>query len=1225
MSRRNPKSALAPGVFEETFSSGVLSGSNWALSAAAAPGSDVGAYNHLGWFSPENVTLDEGVLALKLNQVGTTSGGTWNASTNTPALASGTGIFGRYYTVSTNGSTNLDGITSWTTADKALFDGSVWRKVTTVPAYVSSGAEVTSVQSYGYGTYEYIIKPSSSSPTPTTGGNPITGSTSEISVYAAGTNLNFKVEAKPELDLRNYIQLLASSAGGSTEVDAATANPETSFSTLKYIWSPGRVEFFVNGKLITVVTSNVPTTSGVIRFQHYGSNSTAIGGLATTGTERTMYVSYAKFTPPEGTKFFGFDVARTTTIGFSLAQEAAPGTSVSFAFDVARQVTINAILNTSTGGSGVTKTFNFDVNRTTAIGFAVDTAQSQVGLSKSFAFNVAKQTGIGFTVNTSGGGVATTTGWLNPVAVANTGWVNATNLFASDDARMTYTCAPSTETPEIFAYGFTGLNIPEGSVIDGIQVKIEGVVSAGSVDYSYIRLINQSTFEPKSAGEKTVTLSSGSSTPTDTGLEAAGTQVMTGWTNPANALVQDGSNASVAVTAAETPYAILSNFGLSIPSTATINGIELRVNGRSTAAGDYSYFSIGDVMNGTPYSTNQRTCTLPVHASTNGWVTLGGPTDLWGNQAGGAPWTPAFLNSANFGLAGAWGTTAANTYYVDGVELKVYYTPAGGTETATTIGGTTDLWGNVDTNGDNVYERLWAATDFSQNFAVWGAFGAGVDGATIGIDNIQLNVSFTTPGTFNGTPPVSTDTGWVAPTSNANDVGWTNPQNVYGAGEATASFTAGETPYLRYKGFTGLTVIPSDATIDGIELKVTGRTSAAQDYSYLFVGDVVTGIPQAVTAQSCPLPVHASVNGDVLVGGSTNLWGGADTPAPWAPADVTDADFGVSGAWGTTAANTVNLDSLFMKVYYTTAGTGSPPPPGPPPPGPAPAPGVIALPTKILGTYLSPYGGGGDVAMGNTMAQLVTQKYNQVHLFHAVPWSGAWPNETGTVLLEQQWSLWITAARVQALRSAGIRCIMVVGGAGWQMRFDSTAKENNFMASIDTLYQQLGGFDGIDFNTFEAGLFTQPSSNMISLSQKLKTAYGSNFSISAPPAHYSATDMALISAWNAASSGALFDFVTPQIYDDRSGPGASIYTQSVLYNATTKWIPYVGNLASKVTMGTGSNFYWGASTASNVAAWNQMKNGGASTYVRGVVGWSTVDDQNAASPWSFANALKPIL
>jgi hypothetical protein len=55
--------------------------------------------------------------------------GTWNASTNTPTLASGTGTNGYYYVVGTSGSTNLDGITDWVAGDWALFNGTIWQKI----------------------------------------------------------------------------------------------------------------------------------------------------------------------------------------------------------------------------------------------------------------------------------------------------------------------------------------------------------------------------------------------------------------------------------------------------------------------------------------------------------------------------------------------------------------------------------------------------------------------------------------------------------------------------------------------------------------------------------------------------------------------------------------------------------------------------------------------------------------------------------------------------------------------------------------------------------------------------------------------------------------------------------------------------------------------------------------------------------------------------------------
>lgn len=55
--------------------------------------------------------------------------GTWNASTNTPTLASGVGTKGDYYQVSVAGSTALDGISNWGVGDVAAFNGTTWQRI----------------------------------------------------------------------------------------------------------------------------------------------------------------------------------------------------------------------------------------------------------------------------------------------------------------------------------------------------------------------------------------------------------------------------------------------------------------------------------------------------------------------------------------------------------------------------------------------------------------------------------------------------------------------------------------------------------------------------------------------------------------------------------------------------------------------------------------------------------------------------------------------------------------------------------------------------------------------------------------------------------------------------------------------------------------------------------------------------------------------------------------
>ncbi len=66
--------------------------------------------------------------AVAAGYVAITNKGTWNASTNSPALSTGVGTIGDTYKVSVAGSTTLDGVTSWAAGDYAVFDGVVWRK-----------------------------------------------------------------------------------------------------------------------------------------------------------------------------------------------------------------------------------------------------------------------------------------------------------------------------------------------------------------------------------------------------------------------------------------------------------------------------------------------------------------------------------------------------------------------------------------------------------------------------------------------------------------------------------------------------------------------------------------------------------------------------------------------------------------------------------------------------------------------------------------------------------------------------------------------------------------------------------------------------------------------------------------------------------------------------------------------------------------------------------------
>jgi hypothetical protein len=86
--------------------------------------------------------------------------GTWNATTNTPTLTSGTGTKGYYYVVSVGGSTDLDGITDWVVGDWAVFNGTVWQQIDNTDAVTSVNGQVGTVvlttTNIAEGTNEYF-------------------------------------------------------------------------------------------------------------------------------------------------------------------------------------------------------------------------------------------------------------------------------------------------------------------------------------------------------------------------------------------------------------------------------------------------------------------------------------------------------------------------------------------------------------------------------------------------------------------------------------------------------------------------------------------------------------------------------------------------------------------------------------------------------------------------------------------------------------------------------------------------------------------------------------------------------------------------------------------------------------------------------------------------------------------------------------------------------------
>lgn len=240
----------------------------------------------------------------------------------------------------------------------------------------------------------------------------------------------------------------------------------------------------------------------------------------------------------------------------------------------------------------------------------------------------------------------------------------------------------------------------------------------------------------------------------------------------------------------------------------------------------------------------------------------------------------------------------------------------------------------------------------------------------------------------------------------------------------------------------------------------------------------------------------------------------------------------------------------------------------------------------------------------------VHPRYNLIYLFHARPVGGT-PGTTGEVYFDPpgdgRGAASNLVADIQHARSVqGRKIILSVGGAGNGMSFPNRQKSQNFVASIAALYDQLGGFDGMDWNTFEADQ-APDTGEMIWISLELKRRFP-GFIITAPPAPWSTRDMEFCRAMVAAGA---MDYAAPQYYD---GPGLA--SPSYVVSNAAQWISLLGQ--QHVVLGFG---IWNEPNYMRVDeaadTWRQIH--ARFPQLRGVFNWEIHADEDRG--WTFADAV----
>lgn len=170
--------------------------------------------------------------------------------------------------------------------------------------------------------------------------------------------------------------------------------------------------------------------------------------------------------------------------------------------------------------------------------------------------------------------------------------------------------------------------------------------------------------------------------------------------------------------------------------------------------------------------------------------------------------------------------------------------------------------------------------------------------------------------------PTTTNTVGTSATSAVNDasagtVAWSNPSNVLVSDGvfATVALTANQlSQYIDATGF-GFS-IPGDATITGIGVSVTGKTSNSSASS-VSVQIIKGGVINPDGGGTRTLGLYTSTNSTFSGGSSSDLWN-----ETLAPSDVNASNFGVAmyvqnGAGG---APTFSVDYVSVTVYYSAGG-----------------------------------------------------------------------------------------------------------------------------------------------------------------------------------------------------------------------------------------------------------------------------------------------------------------
>lgn len=249
----------------------------------------------------------------------------------------------------------------------------------------------------------------------------------------------------------------------------------------------------------------------------------------------------------------------------------------------------------------------------------------------------------------------------------------AGNPTASGNLSSQAASASGTAERTVKAQGAVG---SQSAAVSGDALR--GIIASGTVAAQLASIVAAASREAKASGTPTATAGdvSGNATtagPVDTGWVIAGAGAndasygSISWNNPGNITANDGVSSVISSSGGTTNYIKSSSHGFSIPSGATILGIEARIEAGSNL-GSSTFDRVRLVKAGT-VGTTDRSSGATISSGTSANYDFGGSSDLWGDT-----WAPSDINASGFGSVFAF--SASGFTRADAVWIKVHYTNA---------------------------------------------------------------------------------------------------------------------------------------------------------------------------------------------------------------------------------------------------------------------------------------------------------------------------------------------------------------------------------------------------------------------------------------------------------------------------------------------------------------------------------------------------------------------